>query len=646
MPGYADIVMKGGIASGVVYPKAIEELATTYNLKNIGGTSVGAIAASIAAAAEFRRRNGSREGYQALSRLPDFLERPDTLRNLFKADEPAAPLLDIGLCMTGSGSFWFRKVPAILFRFNKHYPWIAVIVLALFAASILSILRFVIHAQIAFSTITFLLALILWIVACCIYLAVKVIVVLNKGQFGFCHGHDLKAQKRLAQRLATRPDITSLTADETPPLVDWLDAFIGFCADRPPKNPLTFGDLWNAPPPEWDIGKQCGSQSIDFKMVTTCLTLGRPFEVPFDPREAIGRVSEDSTKIDLDGNERPQLYFKPSELSRYFGPNLIKHLMKYGTRSVIDKRYYRFPAAARTPIAVAARLSMSFPLLFSAVPLYAPDAQSVMREVWFSDGGLSSNFPIHLFDSPIPRWPTFCIDLLGGDPDAKRGRSHNTVYDQNDQVFLEYDEQPVGAVNAWNVLSRGFARGNVLAFFSSIIDAMRTWQDMTLARLPGNSSRTVAIRLPSDEGGLNLNMTADQIKDMTVRGTKAGQVLINRFGVADSGWDDQRWLRYRATMDAITSWLDDFRISYAPTPKATVAYPMSYDAMIGSYYCGNAVVRTRLDSTLLWPSPGDATGAQVDTNAVADFLGTWKSPAVFHCAAPQPAATLRMRPHV
>lgn len=38
-----DIVMKGGITSGVVYPEAVGQLADTYEFRNIGGASAGAI---------------------------------------------------------------------------------------------------------------------------------------------------------------------------------------------------------------------------------------------------------------------------------------------------------------------------------------------------------------------------------------------------------------------------------------------------------------------------------------------------------------------------------------------------------------------------------------------------------------------------
>ena len=44
--------MKGGVTSGVIYPLALCELAREFRLRNVGGASAGAIAASFAAAAE------------------------------------------------------------------------------------------------------------------------------------------------------------------------------------------------------------------------------------------------------------------------------------------------------------------------------------------------------------------------------------------------------------------------------------------------------------------------------------------------------------------------------------------------------------------------------------------------------------------
>lgn len=49
-----DIVMKGGITSGIVYPGLICKLAERYQFKSIGGTSAGAIAAALTAARNMR----------------------------------------------------------------------------------------------------------------------------------------------------------------------------------------------------------------------------------------------------------------------------------------------------------------------------------------------------------------------------------------------------------------------------------------------------------------------------------------------------------------------------------------------------------------------------------------------------------------
>src|SRR4051794_28900018 len=67
---FCDLVLTGGVASGVVYPWAIVELARAYRFRNIGGTSVGAMAAALAAAAEYGRRTGYEAPFEALRRAP------------------------------------------------------------------------------------------------------------------------------------------------------------------------------------------------------------------------------------------------------------------------------------------------------------------------------------------------------------------------------------------------------------------------------------------------------------------------------------------------------------------------------------------------------------------------------------------------
>ncbi len=53
-----DIILRGGITSGIVYPRAIAKLAETYDFRSIGGSSAGAIAASWTAAAAFAAKRG------------------------------------------------------------------------------------------------------------------------------------------------------------------------------------------------------------------------------------------------------------------------------------------------------------------------------------------------------------------------------------------------------------------------------------------------------------------------------------------------------------------------------------------------------------------------------------------------------------
>jgi hypothetical protein len=80
-----DIVMKGGITSGVVYPHAVCELARTYSFCNVGGTSAGAIAAAATAAAEYGREN---LGFNKLAGLPGWLGEGTNLRSLFQPQNP------------------------------------------------------------------------------------------------------------------------------------------------------------------------------------------------------------------------------------------------------------------------------------------------------------------------------------------------------------------------------------------------------------------------------------------------------------------------------------------------------------------------------------------------------------------------------
>ena len=87
---------------------------------------------------------------------------------------------------------------------------------------------------------------------------------------------------------------------------------------------------------------------------------------------------------------------------------------------------------AHVPVIVGVRMSFALPVLFSAVRLYKRDAsrlpvervrgrpepESALEPCWFADGGVCTSLPIHLFDKPMPRWPTFAVNLRRTHPDA------------------------------------------------------------------------------------------------------------------------------------------------------------------------------------------------------------------------------------
>jgi NTE family protein len=70
-------------------------------------------------------------------------------------------------------------------------------------------------------------------------------------------------------------------------------------------------------------------------------------------------------------------------------------------------------------IAAAVRMSMSIPIFFDPVVYHDPRKPHVQRLI--VDGGLLSNFPVWLFDTPsgqVPRWPTFGLLLVAPNQQA------------------------------------------------------------------------------------------------------------------------------------------------------------------------------------------------------------------------------------
>jgi hypothetical protein len=334
-----------------------------------------------------------------------------------------------------------------------------------------------------------------------------------------------------------------------PALVPWLHCKISEISGKPPDQPLTFGDLHNS--------------GITLRMMTTCLTWGRPFTLPFTTGA---------------------FYFSPEELSNFFPPEVVRWLANHPPKHskephepVDTRKLLPMPDWDDLPVIVAARLSLSFPFLFCTVPLYAVDwtlrkcregegapkpdpgcavpfgKPRIPEHVWFTDGGICNNFPLHLFDAPVPRWPTFGIDLTHVRLDRKPTDSRIWMPKTNG-----------GGINPdWTRLSGGpFGTAKLVV---AIIDAARNWVNSLQAIAPGYRDRIVHIALDKQEGGLNLTMPKELVTSLNQYGREAAERLIEHFIYGkdqgepiDLTWNNQRWIRYRSTLALLETFLADF----------------------------------------------------------------------------------------
>ena len=100
-----DIVMKGGITSGIVYPGAVCKLAEKYEFQSIGGTaSAGAIAAAL-----YRRRrvNAPRRGAQCVPRVGEGAQ-PSSVPMPPSPTSGSNPIQSLPATVRHEGSISFR----------------------------------------------------------------------------------------------------------------------------------------------------------------------------------------------------------------------------------------------------------------------------------------------------------------------------------------------------------------------------------------------------------------------------------------------------------------------------------------------------------------------------------------------------------
>ena len=572
-----DIVMKGGAASGFVYARALTVLAKTYRIQSVGGTSAGAGAAGVAAAAEYGRRRGG-EGYAGIEHIPEWAGEKvadgwTRLKHLFGPDASTRKVYDVVTAFFPATPGWHWRVFRV--AANAYRGW-ALGGLAV-GLILLAGLLFPPWTQDGLATVARLAAIVLALGAgaAAIVLALGIAVYrdfmtkLPANNFGLCGAFN-QGQPAPAEKMT-----------------DWLYNLYQRLAGLPPDRPLTFGDLKAA------VDETTG-RGIELNVMSINVSLGRPYRLPF-----------------RDDDE--PYWFSPAEMRRLFPEPAVAAMERASRRMPGADRFagcglLPFPHRDDLPIIVAVRMSYALPILFSAVPLWSvdrsrmPDARIAGQPVpdpapercWFIDGALASNFPVHLFDSPLPRWPTFAINLRKYHPDWKRENEadHDAWLDRD---FCLAGDQ--GLLREWwtrvdhDPVTRDPARFRPVddatrfkRFLGASLATMMNWVDNQQLRLPGYRDRVANVSLKDDEGGGHFDMKPEKIKAIAAKGGLAAERLVSHFTDGERpglGWRQHRWTRYVTSIQLAAKFVESFERGY----NSPLAGAPSYDGLLNDLAC-------------------------------------------------------------
>lgn len=571
-----DVILQGGTASGVIYPRALTALASRYRLRGIGGTSAGAMAAAVAAAAEYGRITGQ-GGFSAFEDIPEELGE-GRLRQLFQPERSTGPLLDVLLAAVGGdrpgGRTPAGRVGGALAAAVRGYPVLAAL------GALPAVVLIVLGAFVA-DPWPIVLGAVLLLVLAPGALVAAIMVSLTRdvpaNSFGICSG-------------LTRPG-------SPPALTDWLHSKINTAAGLDPDGPpLTFGQLWTAgADPKLDresINAALAdhrNRAVDLRMTTTCISESRPYDLPFSAtgffydREEWDRIfpAEVLAALDAAPEARTPQQRDPADW-RADRDQAMAH--SPGLR--------RLPDAEHLPVIVAARMSLSVPLVISAVPLWViertgagPDGRldpigpRRFVKVWFSDGGLSNNFPLQIFDGALPSRPTYAINLQSFPPGAR------PATDEAENVEWAHGNGDGLAPKIASWPSRGI--GAVLGFLSAVYTSSSSWQDTSELTFPGFRDRIVRVLQTEREGGINLAMSDDTIQRLAQRGEYAAEMIMDQFHQphyppqidgrpTGTGWQNHQWVRFRALLSVLPAWAESYGRGRALMGDAMIANPPSY----------------------------------------------------------------------
>jgi len=529
----ADLVLQGGVTSAFVYIGLIHRLSRDYHFKSLGGASSGAVAAAAAAIAEHSRlhppKGAAVDPFERLAEFPQTLAKQDdhgntALFNLFQPQPASARAWRVVSAAVrrlpdGAGAAVGAAAVAAL----RTFPLAAALGLALGALPAFALLAqrggpMDVAAWLSLAA-ALLAGLVLAGLGLLIGVGWAVWRSLLANHFGLCSGMGETHGPVL-------PDPDRL------PLSWAFHALFSQLAGRTLSDaPITFGELW---------GSDEKNREIDLQIITTSLSLQRPFRLPGDPGV----------------NPLQGFFYDPAEWREFFPGPVLKWLVenRLGTgplpvTNAAGATLFALPAPRDWPVLLAARLSLSFPVLLSAVPMYTLDgardrrdsagepSRFVARRAYFSDGGITNNCPVQLFDAALPRRPTFVVKLAN---------------------------LPEGETKRWRVWLHGDAGDppplvkpieGVFGLVGSLIGTLMGWRDQVQADLPGYRERVATVGLKSAEGGLNLAMPPATILALSRLGGVAGHRLSRVFnrprtGGRISGWDRHRWVRMRSTLAA------------------------------------------------------------------------------------------------
>lgn len=630
-----DLVLKGGITSGVVYPRAISRLAESYQIRGVGGTSAGAIAAAFAAAGEYRRRRtGTFQGFEEVESLvADLAGKVDGQTRLEGLLQPQPgtriPFGVLKFLLSASQAKKIAAFALLPLGILWSVVWGGVLLLS---ATFEAPPGLVQQAEFAAG---FVLGLVLLGALLKNFLGYHLREFCSQN-YGLCRGFDPR------RRCTLRPQLT-----------DWIHRGLQKTAGLPEAEPLTFAHLEAMPDFLSAQGSPVAGKSLDpknsvrLRLVTTCLTHSRPYTLPF---------------------QEDKFYFDPAEFFELFPQSVVHWMMENGRSQSIEMtprkgktfRIYPLPDHGHLPVVVAVRMSLSMPIILSAVNLYCRDLvdpDSLPEKVLFTDGGIVSNFPIHFFDEFVPRYPTFGLNLIF----ARRELSgFHPLLELQTQVFGKSlcEMSPVFSDMARCLLEHWDRRPGLAGFLEGIYDTARGWKDTTQLRLPGYRERIQDIYLdPRREGGVHLSMTPAQIEALANKGEEAMNELLSKFASCDgkpsASWKNHVWTRYRITMFLLSQKLQLLREVMVEQEFQELLNSAAYET-VGFHF--GADNRESKDWKGDWcdaaqpPCPvshrrglDQAVQATVE---LVDFLKTWDSSVFQRSKLPTPLPTMRLAKEV